>query len=132
MSERIIIRAWDKTHKIMRYNYCGNSSDIAGRDWVIFHPEYDDRGNIIFGGTNSPYPGEQFILMLASSVKSVDGGFIYAFDVVQDLRGGIFFIVFDGVKFLARGDNTDKELTSTKWQVVGNVFEYREDSEKEE
>jgi len=124
MSERIIIRAWDKTHKIMRYNYCGNNSDVAGRNWVIFHPEYDNSGNITFGGFNSPYPFEQFILMLASSVKDVDGKFIYAFDIIQDLRGNIFFVVFDGVKFFVRGDATDKELTSTKWQVVGNVFEY--------
>lgn len=125
MSERILIRAWDRTHKTMRYNYCGKSGDL-NNDWVIFFPEYDDRGNLLFGGINNQYPREQFILMLASSVTNDSNNkSIYEFDIVQDLRGKIFSVAFDGVEFYAHGDETDCQLRAGKWTIVGNTFEDR-------
>lgn len=130
MSEQIKIRAWDKTAQKMRYNYCGKSGD-SNSDWAIFFPEEDDRGNLVFGGIDNPYPRERFVLMLASKIRTREiidgeeilGSMIYALDTIQNPRGDIFSVVFDGLRFYASGDEKDCDLSSTTWKVVGNVFE---------
>jgi len=126
MSERIKIRAWDKTHNIMRYNYFGKSGDNED-DWVFFNPEFDDRGGVSWGGTSVPYERNQFILMLASNVREkpedgIPGNIIYEGDLLQDWKGESFAVVFDGVRFYAHGETTDKELTSTSWKIAGTIF----------
>lgn len=126
MSEQIKIRAWDKTSAKMRYSYCGKSGD-ATVDWVIFFPEEDERGNPVFGGINNPYPRERFILMLASSVRDMENNPIYEFDIVQDIRGKMFSVVFNGNEFYVRSDDDECEhqLDIRTWKIVGNTFEDR-------
>ncbi|MBC8228277.1 hypothetical protein H8E77_01855, partial [bacterium] len=46
---KLLIRAWDKIHKKMRYNYLGKTGDVEG-DFVLFHAEYDDQGLPFWGG----------------------------------------------------------------------------------
>lgn len=127
---KLLIRAWDKIHKKMRYNYLGKTGDGEG-DFVLFHAEYDDQGLPVWGGNNQPYPRNQFLLMLASSVRATNGSIIYDSDIVQDPRGNVYVASFDGVAFYAHGSEADKILSNMEWVIVDNIFEGRRNDDRD-